>query len=199
MASFLNKIFQKDKNENRPALLKYTVAGDNSKKKSLEILKSLSGNYEGSLISCIDETKTASGARLLKQRIIETTTNYVTSTAWSRLCGERWRVNIKNSWMNIQGKDRHHEWHCHPGYQVSGVYYMRVSPDQGGIQFLNPNNIIQSCNFPENTKTCPQSMEFIPCDGELILFPSWLMHNTCPNVTDEERISVAFNIDLEIE
>ena len=39
--------------------------------KSLEILKSLSGNYEGSLISCIDETKTASGARLLKQRIVE--------------------------------------------------------------------------------------------------------------------------------
>ncbi len=39
--------------------------------KSLEILKNLSGNDEGSLISCIDETKTASGARLLKQRIIE--------------------------------------------------------------------------------------------------------------------------------
>ncbi len=39
--------------------------------KSLEILQNLSGNYEGSLISCIDETKTASGARLLKQRIIE--------------------------------------------------------------------------------------------------------------------------------
>ncbi len=39
--------------------------------KSLEILKNLSGKYEGSLISCIDETKTASGARLLKQRIVE--------------------------------------------------------------------------------------------------------------------------------
>ncbi len=39
--------------------------------KSLEILKNLSGNNEGSLISCIDETKTASGARLLNQRIIE--------------------------------------------------------------------------------------------------------------------------------
>ncbi len=39
--------------------------------KSLEILKNLSGNNEGSLISCIDETQTASGARLLKQRIIE--------------------------------------------------------------------------------------------------------------------------------
>ena len=39
--------------------------------KSLEILKNFSGGSEGSLISCLDETKTASGARLLKQRVIE--------------------------------------------------------------------------------------------------------------------------------
>ena len=39
--------------------------------KSLEIFKNLSGGSEGSLISCLDETKTACGARLLKQRVIE--------------------------------------------------------------------------------------------------------------------------------
>ncbi len=39
--------------------------------KSLEIIKNLSGDSEGSLISCLDETKTACGARLLKQRVIE--------------------------------------------------------------------------------------------------------------------------------
>ena len=44
MASLLSKAFQNVKNENRPALLTYTVAGDNTKKKSLEILKSIS-NY----------------------------------------------------------------------------------------------------------------------------------------------------------
>ena len=42
--SLINQAFIKAKNENRPALLTYTVAGDNSKKKSLEILKSIS-NY----------------------------------------------------------------------------------------------------------------------------------------------------------
>ena len=36
--------FKKAKNERRPALLTYTVAGDSSKKQSLEILKSIS-NY----------------------------------------------------------------------------------------------------------------------------------------------------------
>ena len=40
--SLIVQTFKKTKNENRPALLTYTVAGDNNKKKSLEILKSIS-------------------------------------------------------------------------------------------------------------------------------------------------------------
>ena len=40
--SLINFSFEKAKNENRPALLTYTVAGDNNKKKSLEILISIS-------------------------------------------------------------------------------------------------------------------------------------------------------------
>ena len=42
--SLINLAFKKTKNEKRPALLTYTVAGDNNKKKSLEILKSIA-NY----------------------------------------------------------------------------------------------------------------------------------------------------------
>jgi len=40
--SLITQTFTKTKNENRPALLTYTVAGDNTKKKSLDILKSIS-------------------------------------------------------------------------------------------------------------------------------------------------------------
>ena len=42
--SQISLAFEKSKKEKRPALLTYTVAGDNTKKKSLEILKSIS-NY----------------------------------------------------------------------------------------------------------------------------------------------------------
>ena len=42
MKSQISSVFNECKKENRPALLTYTVAGDNSKKKSLEILKSIS-------------------------------------------------------------------------------------------------------------------------------------------------------------
>ena len=44
MSSLINRAFQKAKSENRPALLTYTVAGDYTKKKSLELLKLIS-NY----------------------------------------------------------------------------------------------------------------------------------------------------------
>ena len=44
MQNLIDLTFKKVKQENRPALLTYTVAGDNTKKKSLEILKSIS-NY----------------------------------------------------------------------------------------------------------------------------------------------------------
>ena len=40
--SLISRSFKNAKKENRPALLTYTVAGDNTKKKSLEILKSIS-------------------------------------------------------------------------------------------------------------------------------------------------------------
>ena len=44
MSSLINKAFSNAKKGGRPALLTYTVAGDNTKKKSLEILNSIS-NY----------------------------------------------------------------------------------------------------------------------------------------------------------
>ena len=40
--SLIDQSFKNAKKENRPALLTYTVAGDNSIKKSFEILKSIS-------------------------------------------------------------------------------------------------------------------------------------------------------------
>jgi tryptophan synthase alpha chain len=42
--SLINLAFKKTKNEKRPALLTYTVAGDNNRNRSLEILKSIA-NY----------------------------------------------------------------------------------------------------------------------------------------------------------
>ena len=42
MVNLINQAFQNTKNQKRPALITYTVAGDYTKNKSLEILESIS-------------------------------------------------------------------------------------------------------------------------------------------------------------
>jgi uncharacterized protein (TIGR02466 family) len=88
--------------------------------------------------------------------------------------------------------------YSHPGYTISGIYYYRVSAEQGGLGFNNPNPIVYNAGFPEG-RTSPQSIELIPSDGDIILFPSWLQHGTYENTSDEERISIAFNIDFVLD
>tara|TARA_B100001123_G_C15154723_1_gene964989 strand:- start:92 stop:889 length:798 start_codon:yes stop_codon:yes gene_type:complete len=56
--------FDMAKKENRPALLTYTVAGDNTKKKSLEILKSISKNADICELGFAHNTPIADGGQI---------------------------------------------------------------------------------------------------------------------------------------
>jgi len=62
--SLINLAFKKTKNEKRPALLTYTVAGDNNKKKSLEILKSIANYADICEIGFPHNTPIADGAQI---------------------------------------------------------------------------------------------------------------------------------------
>ena len=56
--------FKKAKLENRPALLTYTVAGDNTKKKSIEILKAISKNADICELGFPHNTPIADGGQI---------------------------------------------------------------------------------------------------------------------------------------
>ena len=64
MDSLINKAFYKANSENRPALLTYTVAGDNTKKNSLEILKSISKHADICELGFPHNTPIADGGQI---------------------------------------------------------------------------------------------------------------------------------------
>jgi uncharacterized protein (TIGR02466 family) len=139
----------------------------------------------------------------LEARIYEALDRYLSGVEWTTIINNPDPVvpnlkggnfKIMNSWINIAEKGIKHDYHAHPGYTIAGVYYFRVSSDQGGLCFNNPNLMIYNCGFPEG-RTSPQSIEMVPGDGDIVLFPAWLQHGTMENTTNEERISVAFNIN----
>jgi uncharacterized protein (TIGR02466 family) len=140
----------------------------------------------------------------LEARIYEALDRYLSGVEWTTIINNPDPVvpnlkggnfKIMNSWINIAEKGVKHDYHSHPGYTIAGVYYFRVSDEQGGICFNNPNLMIYNAHFPEG-RCSPQSVELIPKDGDIVLFPAWLQHSTHENKTDEERISIAFNINF---
>ncbi len=64
MTNSINLAFQKTTKENRPALLTYTVAGDNTKKKSLEILKKISQHVDICELGFPHNTPIADGGQI---------------------------------------------------------------------------------------------------------------------------------------
>lgn len=127
----------------------------------------------------------------LESRIYQAVTEYVNRIGWRGVCDG---FVIKDSWVNVMDKGDFHTLHCHPGYTISGTYYFRVSSEQGSIKFNNPNPLMFHCNFPQG-QLSPQTTDIVPDDGDIILFPSWLVHGTQKNASTEQRISIAFNID----
>ena len=72
MLSPISFAFKNARKEKRPALLTYTVAGDNSKKQSLEILKSISKNADILEVGMPHNTPVADGSQIQTR---EQTTN----------------------------------------------------------------------------------------------------------------------------
>ena len=64
MLNPISVAFEKAKQENRPALLTYTVAGDSSKKQSLDILKSISKNADILEVGVPHNTPVADGSQI---------------------------------------------------------------------------------------------------------------------------------------
>ena len=64
MLNLINFAFKKAKQENRPALLTYSVAGDGSKKQSLEILKSIAKYADILEVGMPHNTPVADGSQI---------------------------------------------------------------------------------------------------------------------------------------
>ena len=110
------------------------------------------------------------------------------------------QVRIFNYWININGKGAYNLQHNHPQSHLSGVYYVSCPKDSGVITFENPWNFMGFDELSSYTdefrinNAQHKSIYIEPKDGLLIVFPSHLRHAVPENKSDEERISIAFNL-----
>jgi uncharacterized protein (TIGR02466 family) len=103
---------------------------------------------------------------------------------------------ITSMWLNVHGQYGFNHVHVHSGAWYSGVYYLNCTEKTGNISFTDPRPGAEN-NFYHKLVE-PKIHTIKPITGDLILFPAWLPHLVEPNQDTENRISVAFNIELDI-
>ena len=105
--------------------------------------------------------------------------------------GHRMKVKVGNMWANVNDKSAWNKPHLHNGCWYSGVFYIKADGDEG--EFVALDTMPKVVNDHPSSQRTRESYDFPPTTGQLVLFPSALMHMVAPNLTDKDRYSVSFN------
>ncbi len=112
--------------------------------------------------------------------------NYISGTG-SDLVNTNY--NIISSWFALFKRGNYAHIHNHGDADIAGVYYFKKSGDDGNLFFCTPNKAEDTSILFKKGRVVTN-----PKEGEFILFPGYLDHGVQTNDTDEERVSLSFNI-----
>lgn len=104
------------------------------------------------------------------------------------------------AWMNANPPGGFNAPHTHPGAHWSGVYYVSQpqveTGSSGKIEFLDPRTDLPNWRLLK-APAFSSKKAIRPMPGDMILFPSYLVHWVYPNDTAEERVTIAFNATFQ--
>lgn len=99
-------------------------------------------------------------------------------------------------WATVLSRGAEHKAHYHPNNFLSGVYYLRTQPGADTINFHDPRNQTGIIRPPVVALTSENTDQVVVrvSEGTLLIFPSYLRHSVNANSSEDERISISFNI-----
>lgn len=108
---------------------------------------------------------------------------------------------VCEGWINVNPPGAYNAPHDHAGAFWSGVYYVAVPATDGGsdgngdsgvIEFIAPQHLSAPGGLIRAPMTAAK-MPLRPPAGTLLMFPATLTHWVHPNMSAEDRVTVAFN------
>ena len=101
-------------------------------------------------------------------------------------------IDLCSYWINVMPPGAWHTLHSHPNANLSGVFYLQAPEGCGDLFIPSPYvNGIETI-----IQTIPEYL-FKPKVREGYLFPASLPHSVGRNESDEDRVSISFNLKLK--
>jgi len=117
------------------------------------------------------------------------------------------------AWVNVYTGQHQHAAHNHVNSIMSGTWYIKTDNSDQPIKFLNPNYTTLAGHLAhdrpyqreehpdmiyDGVQGADSSVQFIPREGQFLLWPSYLIHSVEPVQQPPhegyERISISFNL-----
>ena len=126
---------------------------------------------------------------LLKTSIIETL---------SEIIDVRYAYSLNEVWKNTYHRYYHQESHSHPNSELSFVIFMNdYSENDAKFYFLNERNRVTSTTWLSLSEGMEDSIYVEPKKGDILFFPSHMIHGVTPHQSDIPRITISGNISLK--
>ena len=120
------------------------------------------------------------------------------------------QLELTGVWFQIQNGAAFHDIHSHGNCSWSGVYYVQIDPQAERAQHaelgaLNGATRFYSPMFPllggaymdmGNAFMQQATLDVVPQEGELVLFPAFLPHKAMPYSGEKDRIVLSFNAQI---
>ena len=103
-------------------------------------------------------------------------------------------IIIPQLWVNVNKRGDWNIIHQHGQYDLSGTYYVKVPKDSGRLVFRDPRPAAIGNKFMINRFDNGEFKNVNVMEGMLGIWPAHLDHFVEPSNTDEERISISFDI-----
>jgi uncharacterized protein (TIGR02466 family) len=104
---------------------------------------------------------------------------------------------ITQSWLNYTETNQFHHKHSHPNSIISGVFYINCHEEHDKIKFFNDKYQTIKPEVKDWNIWNSESWWFSVKTGDIILFPSSLIHMVETKEGDNTRISLAFNVFIK--
>ncbi len=101
-------------------------------------------------------------------------------------------------WINKNYQNSYNLRHIHGDNVISGVYYLETPINSGALVFENGDNLKLNGKYMDKFED-PNFYTYytmVPKKFDLILFFGETIHHVEPNFSNEDRISVAFNLGI---
>jgi len=101
------------------------------------------------------------------------------------------------AWVNISPPGASNQIHYHANCHFSGVYYISLkAPECGSIYFRDPRIASRMFTSPitQQNDFTAEEVRMRPEEGRMYIFPGWLEHGVEINESDQDRISISFNV-----